>query len=439
MRPLLTLLLSLFISAQALSWSNHTLVSHQLLNTLPSVRDAAPVKVESLESFLLATEKELEPFLEKQEQWMRTNLWYYAPRPDALMFKATGDATDIRTRFAKAIRVNPNTKWPLYLQLLPGEKRDAPAIDPQAISIFKDLGYLTDVQLIQLSEGDMVSVVDVVSAANDEPDHGLDIGLFTDSKTDYGKEYGFGEQPFGNPNLEYGTQAPFHMGFYHESPILYALGGFLKQTYPEYRIQLFKQLSEFAFQHGHDYWGWRFMGWGMHYIGDFSNPYHVMPVPGNSTLKTIWVGLLGMMGSPDAQNNAIQLASNRHTVLEDFQSLIMTKAYEESNHDHKTIQALNAPTEVRKYEDNHVIDVISKPAYIKANDIHDALETTMPEQYVNDVTVEYSELNAKANLEDTVRKESGEEGYNQLVDIIADLLSDFSGNGASYIEGIKEK
>ena len=43
----------------------------------------------------------------------------------------------------------------------------------------------------------------------------MDIGLFADNGTDFGQGYGFGIQPFGNPNLEYSSQAPFHMGFYH--------------------------------------------------------------------------------------------------------------------------------------------------------------------------------------------------------------------------------
>lgn len=437
MRPLLSLLL-LSLAFPTWSWTNHTLVSHQLVNTLPQVRDAEPVKVETLEEFLMATEKELVPFLEEQEQWMRANLWHYDHRPDDLRFEATGNVNDIRKRFAYAIRVNPNMKWPLYLQLLPGDKRDAPAIEPQAISIFKDLGHLNEVQLVQLKSGDMVAPVDVVTSANDEPDHGLDIGLFTDSNTDYGKIFGFGEQPFGNPNLEYGTQAPFHMGFYHESSIIFTLAGFLERSHPEYRIQLFKQLAEFAFEHGHDYWAWRFMGWGMHYIGDFSNPYHVMPVPGNGTLKTVWLGLQGMMGFPSAQEDSVQLLSNRHTVLEEFQSAVMTRAYEEGNHKHKMIQSLNVPLDIRKYQDNHVVDIFAKHSHAKADHVHNMLAETMPHKYVNDVNVEYSELGAIDTLEETVKEESGEKGYNKLIDTISDLLNDFSGNGASYIDGIKK-
>ena len=434
---LIPLIFLFIISGQAFSWSNHTLVSKQLLQSMPEVSSAELVEVEALESFLLANEEKLVVFLQSQEEWMRENLWYYASRPPELAFVATGNVNDIRKRFARAIRVNPNSKWPIYLQLLPGDKRAGLAlISPDAVSIFKNKAYLYDVQLVQLSEGQMVSPVDVATSANDEPDHGLDIGLFTDSNTDYGLEYGFGKQPFGNPNLDYGTQAPFQMGFYHESSLVYALGGFLEKTYPEYRIQLYKQLAEFAFENGHDYWGWRFMGWGLHYLGDFSNPYHVTPLPGNSTVDTLWVGMQDLAGYSQAKKDTIQLASNRHTAIEDFQSLVMNQAYIEKNNQHPTIQALNTPENVREFEDDHIVTIISELAYLKAQDIHELLARAMPNNVVNDATVEYKDLGVQDNLVDIVTELSGEESVDLLIGAIADLLNDFSHSGASYVRAI---
>jgi hypothetical protein len=434
------LLVSLCAAAMpVLSWSNHTVVSQTLLASMPAVKNAESVKVESIESFLIANENKLETFLAKQEINMRSTLWHYAPRPDALAFKATGDASTIRKRFTQAIRINPHLKMPLYLQLLPGDKRTAVAIAPQDITVFKDVTYLDSVQLVQLKAGDMVAPIDVATSANDEPDHGLDIGLFTDNNTDYGLEYGFGPQPFGNANLEYGTQAPFHMGFYHESAMLYSLGAFLKETYPEYRIQLFKQLAEFAFKNGNDYWGWRFMGWGMHYIGDFSNPYHITPVPGNSTLETILPGVLGLAGFPKAQREATQLVSNRHTVLEDFQSLVMTKALLEGNHDHQTLKALHVPEEIRVYKDSDIVGVFSATPYGKAEHINNMIDLTMPAKFISDPSIEYSNLEVKNQLIEIVKEQSGEQGFNSLIDAISDLLSDFSHNGASYVEGVISK
>lgn len=423
-------------SASVWSWSNHTLVSHQLVQSMPEVANAAPVKVESLAEFLMANEQQVAQLLAEDEAWMAENLWHYNPRPDALAFTATGSQDDVVKRFTRAIRINPNAKFALYLQGMPGSQLQGEAMDPQRISVFKNLGHLNELPLQALTSGDLVAAVDVVVSANDEPDHGHDIGLFTDSGTDYGQEFGFGKQPFGNPNLEYGTQAPFHMGFYHESSILYALGGFLKETYPQMRIHQYKRLAELAFANGHDYWGYRFMGWGLHYIGDFTNPYHVTPVPGNSTLSTIWVGLLSMLGFPNAQKEAVQLVSNRHTVLEDFQSVIMTKAYSQHDMQHETIQALSVNEPIAEFHEQDMIEVFAKKSVEKADAMDAVLEASFPYEYVSDPSVEYSEVVVLEELSAKVKTHAGEDGFATLTHSISDLLNDFSVSGSAYIHEI---
>lgn len=40
------------------------------------------------------------------------------------------------------------------------------------------------------------------------------------------------------------------------------------------RMQLFYELALIAFESGHDYWGYRFLGNAVHYIEDMSQPYH---------------------------------------------------------------------------------------------------------------------------------------------------------------------
>ncbi|MGR6871995.1 hypothetical protein ACU6U9_06730 [Pseudomonas sp. HK3] len=400
------------------------------------VASAGPVKVETLAEFLMANEIAVAELLADDEKWMAQNLWHYNPRPKALKFNATGNKQDVVERFVKAIRINPNAKFALYLQGMPGSELSGAAMPPSDISVFQDYGHLNHLPLQVLTSGDLVAAVDVIVSANDEPDHGHDIGLFTDSGTTHGQLYGFGKQPFGNPNLEYGSQAPFHMAFYHESPILYALGGFLKETYPQMRIHQYKRLAELAFAQGHDYWGYRFMGWGLHYIGDFSNPYHVTPVPGNSTISTLWVGLLSKLGFPDAQNEAIQLVSNRHTVLEDFQSAIMTRAYEDHNQQHPTIMALTVQQPVTGYKESDVIEVFAKVSLDKADDVGDILIESFPYEYVQDSQVEYSDLGVIDTLEQTVHQHAGEDGFNQLVATISGLLGDFSVHGSAYIAEI---
>ncbi len=428
---------SLLLSNYSFGWANHTLISQGMLESMPEVAQAKQVKVESLENFLLATEEPLVTFLAQEEMWMKQNLFHYDPLPAALAFKATGKIKDIRQRFSHAVRINPNTPLNLYLQLNPGQKvAGRVKLAASQITVYEDNRYLDNINIIELQPGQLVAPLDVVVSANDEPDHGLDIGLYTDSKTEHGKIYGFGEQPFGNPNLDYGTQAPFHMGFYHESEMIFAAGGFLKRTYPEYRIQQFKHLSQFAFEQGHPYWGWRFMGLGLHYVGDFSNPYHVTPVPGNSTASTIWVGLLNIIGLTGPQTDAVQIVSNRHTAIEEFQELVMKKAYIRDDHQHAALLATHNSESVGEYRHAFVVDVFAKGAFDQAGKLDNVILQNMPKKFVADKSIEFSELSERHMLLQKIREHKGQAGINALEDTLAQLLALFSENGKSYVQGI---
>ncbi len=428
---------TLLASNHLMAWANHTLISQGMLESIPQVVDAQPVKVESLESFLMANEDKLVSFLAQQEDWMQKNLQHYEALPEDLSFKASGNEQDIRQRFTHAIRINPNTRLNLYMQLTPGqESGQGKTLNAAQITTYIDNSYLDNIDILQLQEGDKVSPIDVVISANDEPDHGMDIGLYTDSNTEHGKIYGFGTQPFGNPRLEYGTQAPFHMGFYHESDLMFAAGGFLKRTYPEFRIQQFKHLAEFAFKNGHAYWGWRFMGLGLHYVGDFSNPYHVTPVPGNSTASTIWVGLLNIVGITGPQEDAVQIVSNRHTAIEEFQELIMTDALKNHEKSHAVLQAAGNAESAGEYQHNFVVDVFARSGYEQANHLDEVILQTMPAKFVADVNVEYSQVDERHLLIQKIREHKGQAAVNTLNKTLAQLLTLFGENGKSYVQGI---
>lgn len=214
----------------------------------------------------------------------------------------------LRRRFLAAIRVAPDVRLALFVQRVPGQAAESgPTLAGSQVSTLADDEAVGETRYAALREGEAVSPLAVVTTASDEPDYGLDIGVWEDNDTAHGRVYGLGKQPFGNPALSFGTQAPFHMGFYNESAIIYAAAGFLKRTYPEYRIHLYKTLARHALRTGHDYWGWRFAGWALHYIQDLAQPYHARVLPGVSTLRMLWINALDIMGRPDAKNRAITL------------------------------------------------------------------------------------------------------------------------------------
>ncbi|HEY0877362.1 MAG TPA: hypothetical protein VGE10_02825 [Zeimonas sp.] len=319
-------------AAPAFAWSNHALGAWAALKDVPELAHREPVRVESLDAFLVAQGDALEAVLDAQEAWSREHVPTYPPRPDALRFVAAGANTPeaLRARFVSALRIAPDARLALFLKRVsPHDDPARPALARSRVSTLaddegEDLAGLSP--FVALREGESVSPLAVVATASDEPDYGLDVGLWEDNGTPQGRRYGFGRQPFGNPALSFGSQAPFHMGFWYESPIVYAAAGFLKRTYPEYRIHLYRTLALHAMRTGHEYWGWRFAGWAMHYIQDLTQPYHARVLPGVSTVRMLWINALDLAGWPDAKSRAITLVSNRHLALENFQRTALVAA-----------------------------------------------------------------------------------------------------------------
>ncbi len=434
---LLWIFLNLLFTSGVSAWSGHQMMVYPALKDHIAWGKAASVEAKNLRTFLVETEKELVLFLAEQESWSRKNLPHYAACPDTLAFKATGNKEDILIRFLSAIRINPDSKIPLYLSLIPGkEENSRMKISPTDLTTLKEVGFMEKITYVSLQEGELASPFQVLYTASDEPDYGFDLGLFTDNGTPYGRTYGFGNQPFGNPNLEYSSQAPFHMGFFHEAGILYTFGAFLKNTHLDYRIFLYKALSEFAFHHHQPYWGWRFMGWGMHYVGDVSMPYHMKPLPGVSNTRMIWMSLKSMMGSPRAQDNAVQLVSNRHTAFEEFQSQVLLKALQQDDTPHPFLQALKNPEATMPFSYSFLLDYATAESASRAKSADKILEKNIPEKMVSDPSVEANNLPGVKDMVQYIMEEKGEKAVDNLTGMIAGQMRQFSMNVRSYMEAI---
>jgi hypothetical protein len=61
---------------------------------------------------------------------------------------------------------------------------------------------------------------------------------------------------------------------------VYAAAGFLQRSWPDWRAYQYLGLARLAFATGHPYWGYRFLGWGVHHVQDLTQPYHAKPLPG---------------------------------------------------------------------------------------------------------------------------------------------------------------
>jgi hypothetical protein len=317
--PTLFALLILFASLPASAWENHTQLSDIALEAESWA--ATDVTAESLDSFLEEAKGRLGAVLAAVEKDAKADYPAYKPLPAALTFDPAASGEALRESFTGALRVNPTMPFPLFLQTPAGKSDTRPELVQEKVDLLGN--RLVNGSLRGLEEGETVTALQVVETAADEPDYGMDIGLFENNGTAWGARYGFGLQPFGNPSLSYGSQAPFHMSFANEDGILKAAAPKYQGSYVGYRVDLYAALAREAFASGHAYWGWRFAGWALHYVEDAAMPYHSSLLPAKDTLGILLLNAFGTAAQIDGE---VVLLSNRHVIMENYQYSVF-KAY----------------------------------------------------------------------------------------------------------------
>ena len=277
----------------------------------------------------------------------------------------------------------------------------------------------------------------MLASASDEPDYGMDVNLWEDSPSTWGPLYGFGPLPFGNPALDFATQAPFHMGFYHEPSIIYAAAGFLKRTYPELRVHQFMGLSRLAFESGHTYWGWRFAGLAAHYVQDLTQPYHARLAPGFSTARLIAIQLLAVLGMPASKNAMVVLLSNRHFVLERYESQMIqaggqtrrATALENALHDGRQDGAGGA------WGDATLRDGVSLQSFNLGEAVTQQLLASVPPRYVSDPGFDFGVEGGTIDLMGEVARQ-GPQAKANLEASIATLMGHFGAHSRNLVRAI---
>ncbi|MCY1275615.1 hypothetical protein D9M68_441490 [compost metagenome] len=370
----LALALSLSLAglpSAALAWSAHALGTALALADLAQIKDAPPVEVESLESFLEEEGVALEQLLDEQEEFFRDNLPDYPARPDDLRWIPTHRG-DRRRAFLMALRVNPEIKLAYFVQALPGMDWSGHSpLDASEVLVFRRLGLWREWRFYQVKPGEKLPALAVVASAADEPDYGHDINLFSDNPGEVGARYNFGKQPFGDVRFEFSSQAPFHIGYYHEDGFIYRVVPFLARTYPELRVYQYLNLARFAFESGHPYWGYRFLGWGLHYIQDLTQPYHAKALPGQGTARLVWIALKAAVGLDGDKLAAIQQVANRHTEVEQYQVDWLRQMLREGRNDNPLLRAYadeRTDDDYPAFDGDSLRRVVSQEAFDAADD-----------------------------------------------------------------------
>ena len=432
------LLIAGLAATQALAWENHSMASYRAFEKMPEVVNASTVTVEPLEAFLRAEESTLEALLASQEAWAIANLERYPTCPVELAFNADPSRSDHARRlaFLMALRVAPNSRFALYFEPDPWNPITGSAMAQGSVSTLRDSAGSSNKHLA-LKIGDTISALTVLATATDEPDYGLDINLWSDSSSEWGGVYGFGPQPFGNPALSFSTQAPFHMGFMHESRLLYLAAPFIKRTYPLLRSHQFSTLASLAFRTGHGYWGWRFAGLSLHYLQDLTQPFHATLAPSESTAKLLAANALAMAGLPRMKNDLVVLLSNRHLVFEKYLTELMQRsaALQQEGDLEKALHFQAKDHSYPDWSDRYLRDVVSRQASKASNSLASNLVAAMPAAYVSDPSFDFAseEGNIKL-LADTVRQEKSERI--RLDAALAELMANFGAHSRNALRGI---
>ncbi|WP_409319095.1 phospholipase [Pseudomonas sp. KCJK9016] len=317
---LIPLLLLCAMAPTAWGWSNHTVGSYLALQALPVLRDAPSVEVEPLEQFLSGQYPAIVALLDEQERFAREHFKQYPPRSDNLKLPAV-PSDNLRHDFLTALRINPLIHLAMVIQPLPG--KDLPErehLQADQVMVEQTLSPWNRQRFIRVVDHEEVAPLAVLASAADEPDYGHDINLFSDNPGEVAALYGFGPQPFGDARFQYSSQAPFHMGFFHESPVVYAAAGFLERSWPDWRAYQYMGLARLAFATGHSYWGYRFLGWGLHHVQDLTQPYHAKPLPGVELPSLLLLEGKALAGFAQDKQASIERVATRHTEVEKYQS-----------------------------------------------------------------------------------------------------------------------
>jgi hypothetical protein len=434
--------LLLLLPSSASAWSNHGLATYWALKAMPELASASTVKVEQLDAFLREREADIQTLLDAEEAWARANLASYAPLPQELAFKAdpSQDEKVRRLAFLEALRIAPDAKFALFVQSDPSTKIDpARSLPYSAVSTLTESPF-TFYRFGRLEVSDDIRPLSVIVTASNEPDFGTDIDCWDGSPSEWGKRYRFGKQPFGNPAIDISSQAPFHMGFYHQADIVYRAAPFVRRTYVLLRVHQFFTLAELAFRTGHPYWGWRFAGNAIHYVQDLTQPYHASLLPGISTPRMLAINLMAILGWPRMKDEAILLVSNRHFALERYQVQLVNHATFEHKDAPivKALQSDNADATYPAWSDFYLRDVVSAEAFAVADRLDAALKKAMPAHYVADPKFDFGSEGAGIDLLGEMQSRETAE-RNELDMIIVDLFRHFGAHSRNLVRALMTK
>ncbi|RZJ10021.1 MAG: phospholipase [Rubrivivax sp.] len=408
---------------------------YRAFERMPEVAGAAAVKVEPLVDFLRDQETTIARTLDAQEAWAREHLVGHSPRPDPLRFfpDAKRSDADRRTAFLRALRLSPHSRLALYLQIDPrAPDASRPPLGAAQVGAVANSKGSTQ-RFVALQAGETVAPLAVLASACDEPDYGHDLNLFDDNPGNPG--YGFGKQPFGNPAVAIGSQAPFHMGFFHQGAVFNTLAPSFARTFAELRVQQYGGLAVLAWQTGHAYWGWRFAGLALHHVEDLTQPYHASAAPGATLGHMMWVNLKAQLGFPADRQGLVVLQGNRHFVLERFQTdwILDAAGKQRDGPLEQALRDLSRDVRYPPWGPGYVREVVAAEAFAAGPAADAAVVVGAPAKFVTDPNFDFAANEAELGPELARDMQGQRDGLQRQV---AELLGHFGAHSRNALRGL---
>ncbi len=299
-------------STPAAAWAEHHLLTDRALHTEWTAWVAEPVNVEPLEVFLEKKAPQVADLFAQYEVWLAQR-----PQPPRAPARFAAETPDVEA-FLAAARLNPDTRFSLVERALPAIELPGAPVPASVVSPWIARDEPLFLPRFVDNTGGSVPIRSVLSTFSDEPDWGMDIEL-------YGRpELGYGRQPYGRP-WGRSSQAPFHSLYAHESPLVIKATPGLAQGRPAERLELYIRLARLALKEGHEYWGWRFAAWAIHYAQDLSQPYRAAALPGADRAA---VSRYALRKQRDCfQACALQGVANHEQSWEDFVAFHLVQSF----------------------------------------------------------------------------------------------------------------
>lgn len=297
-------------------WGSHYLITLRALEHPKMAFLDKEVPTEDIEFFIKKEKEGLYKLFKEYYEWH----YQYNPKrmnPDYLKNPFDKEKADLQA-FLRSARLNPKAKFLLVNRVLPGQKPKYKVIPTKEVyPYYKEQGFFFQFEDVTNKK---VSLRSILVTFADEPDWIMDHHLWEI------KEYGYGNQPYGEPEGE-SSKAPFHMLFMQEPLIVRLFASHLLEGMTIERIVLFTKLAKFAKDTGHEYWAHRFLAWAIHYYQDLGQPYHAKAVPG----ANFWyyIRYIFSWDKKAFQERETQLLKNKHFIYEDFVSVYLEKSLTE--------------------------------------------------------------------------------------------------------------